>query len=237
MNTSQNAPIRVGRISPAEHAEGRWRIIDIAADFALEDLWALPASGSLADFPRVLEMMHDLDIATDGSLPTRVLWQVRDLLGKWFGLGRITEGPEPATLPIPGSTSTTLADRLPSDLVGTLDPRMVPGDAPFTALYRTDREYAAEMSNATVHSIMHLGWAHVGGGTYQAQMAVYVKPRGVLGRGYMALIKPFRYAFVYPDLMRVVERAWRRSGDRLEPQAAEPAEAQEPVAVPTATGS
>lgn len=236
MKTPSSAPVRVGRISPDEHAEGHWRIIDIAADFELEDLWALPAAGTLADFPRVLDMMRDIDIAGDGSLPTRLLWQLRDLLGKWFGLGRITEGPEPATLPIPGSTSTTLADRLPSDLVGTLDPRLVPGDAPFTALYRTDREYAAEMSNRTVHSIMHLGWADVGGGTYQAQMAVYVKPRGAFGRGYMALIKPFRYAFVYPDLMRVLERAWLRSGDRSKPLA-DDVEASGAAAVPTASGS
>ena len=29
-------------------------------------------------------------------------------------------------------------------------------------------------------------------------MAVYVRPRGLLGKGYMALIKPFRYLIVYP---------------------------------------
>jgi hypothetical protein len=41
-------------------------------------------------------------------------------------------------------------------------------------------------------------------------MAVYVKPRGPLGKGYMALIKPFRYWVVYPALMREIERAWNR---------------------------
>jgi hypothetical protein len=40
-------------------------------------------------------------------------------------------------------------------------------------------------------------------------MAVYVKPRGVLGKGYMLLIKPFRYLIVYPALMREFERAWK----------------------------
>jgi hypothetical protein len=45
-------------------------------------------------------------------------------------------------------------------------------------------------------------------GRYQGQMAVYVKPRGPLGKGYMALIKPFRYWIVYPALMRQIERAW-----------------------------
>ena len=39
-------------------------------------------------------------------------------------------------------------------------------------------------------------------------MAVYVKPRGLFGTGYMALIRPFRYRIVYPALMRQIERAW-----------------------------
>jgi Protein of unknown function (DUF2867) len=202
--------IRVGRIPRHEHAEGGWRIIDIAADFEVEDLWALPATGSLDDFARLLDVMGAVDIK-DGSLPTRLVWWVRDLLGKWCGLGRISAGPEAAALPIPSSSSTTLADRLPRDLEGTVDPGLVPPDAPFTALYQTDREYASEMSNRTAHAVMHLAWAHVGHDTYQAQMAVYVKPRGLFGRAYMAFIKPFRYALIYPELMRVIDQAWRRS--------------------------
>src|SRR6202012_6033668 len=47
-------------------------------------------------------------------------------------------------------------------------------------------------------------------GTYQAQMAVYVKPRGRLGRAYMAFIKPFRYWIVYPALERELGSAWSR---------------------------
>ena len=216
METASTPPIRVGRIPRSEHADGRWRIIDIAADFELEDLWALPATGSLGDFARVLDVMEAVDI-TDGSLPTRFVWWVRDLLGKWFGLGRISAGPKTTALPIPSSTSTTLADRLPRDLVGTVDPGRVPPDSPFTALYQTDREYASELTNRTVHSIMHLAWAHVGNDTYQAQMAVYVKARGVFGRAYMAFIKPFRYALVYPDLMRLIDRAWRRETESTSP--------------------
>ena len=56
--------------------------------------------------------------------------------------------------------------------------------------------------------MIHLGWVDQGEGRYQGQMAIYVKPRGLLGKGYMALIKPFRYLVVYPVLMRQIERAW-----------------------------
>src|SRR5271169_1345960 len=70
-------------------------------------------------------------------------------------------------------------------------------------------EFAAELSNQTVHAVMHLAWVDRGEGHYQGQMAVYVKPRGRLGRRYMTLIAPFRHWVVYPALMRQIERAWK----------------------------
>ena len=82
------------------------------------------------------------------------------------------------------------------------------GSLPFVPLYRTGVEFAAEVSNQTVHGVLHLAWVGQGGGRYQGQMAVYVKPRGPLGKAYMQLIKPFRYWVVYPALMRQVERTW-----------------------------
>jgi hypothetical protein len=81
---------------------------------------------------------------------------------------------------------------------------------PFVPLYRTDDEFAAELSNRTIHAVMHLAWAEQASGDYQGQMAVYVKPRGWLGSAQMAFIKPFRYLVVYPALMRYIERAWNR---------------------------
>jgi hypothetical protein len=47
----------------------------------------------------------------------------------------------------------------------------------------------------------------------RGQMAVLVKPNGLLGTGYMAAIRPFRHLIVYPAMMRQIERTWRaRSG-------------------------
>ena len=39
-------------------------------------------------------------------------------------------------------------------------------------------------------------------------MAVLVKPNGLLGRGYMAAIRPFRHLIVYPALIRQTGQAW-----------------------------
>jgi hypothetical protein len=203
------------RLPNAAHEPRPWRIREIAPDFTLEDVWALPAYGGAEDFQTLLELMVSFDGANADSLPTRVLWRVRDRLGSWFGLGRISapidRGRDDAAgkLPIPGTDETSLIDRLPDDLRNTAaDPNFA--WTPLVSLYRTDVEFAAELSNRTVHSVMHLAWVDQGQGRYQGQMAVYVKPRGPLGKGYMALIKPFRYWVVYPALMRQIERAWNR---------------------------
>lgn len=201
------------RIPNAVHEAHPWRIHEIAPDFTVEDVWALPAHGDAGDFQTLLEVMVSLDFPSSTSLPTRVLWSIRDLLGRWFGLGRISDpvdGTADAAgqLPIPGTNETSLADRLPDDLRDTADPDF--GSTPFVPLYRTEDEYAAELSNRTVHAVLHLAWVDQGDGHYQGQMAVYVKPRGLFGMGYMAFIKPFRYLVVYPALMRHIERAWTR---------------------------
>ena len=201
------------RLSNSEHESRPWRIRAIAADFTLEDVWALPAHGGAEDFQTLLELMVSSNPANAQSLPTRVLWRVRDRLGSWLGLGRISapidsaRDDAPGKLQIPGESETSLAGRLPDDLRNTAADLHF-DFLPFTPLYRTDVEFAAEISNRTVHGVMHLAWVEQGEGRYQGQMAVYVKPRGRLGKGYMALIAPFRYWVVYPALMRQTERTW-----------------------------
>jgi hypothetical protein len=79
---------------------------------------------------------------------------------------------------------------------------------PFTALYLIDDECAAEIVNRTVHGVLHIGWVTDQTGGYHGQMAVLVKPNGLLGTGYLAAIKPLRHLLVYPTLMRQIGREW-----------------------------
>jgi hypothetical protein len=206
------------RVPVSTHGSRPWRIHEIAPDFTVEDVWDLPVHGDAGEFQSLLDVMRSLDPAQSGSAPTRVLWRLRDCLGRAFGLGRISETDGSSDtdrddsddasghLPIPGTTETSLIGRLPEDLRNTAPPTA--DSAPFVPLYRTDDEYAAELSNRTVHAVMHLAWVDRGDGSYQGQMTVYVKPRGRFGKGYMAFIKPFRYWVVYPELMRLIERSW-----------------------------
>ena len=204
------------RLPDAVHESGPWRIREIARDIPLEDVWALPAYGDAEDFQTLLELLLASDPSAAESGPARSLWRLRDQLGSRLDLGRIaapSDGGAKAGLTIPGTNETSLADRLPDELRGTAADLHF-ASLPFEPLYRTETEFAAEVSNRTVYGVMHLGWAELGAGRYQAQMAVYVKPRGLFGRAYMAAIKPFRYAIVYPALMRQIERTWNARGPR-----------------------
>jgi hypothetical protein len=80
---------------------------------------------------------------------------------------------------------------------------------PFRPLYLLDDEFAAEIANKTVHGVLHLAWVADGSGGHRGQMAVLVKPNGLLGNAYLAAIRPFRYLIVYPPMLRQIEREWR----------------------------
>jgi hypothetical protein len=196
------------RLPNSEHESHRWRLDEIAPDFRLEDVWALPAEGGAADFPTLLEVMSSLKPAGGKSVATRLLFGIRFRLGGWLGWDDAA-----ARLPIPGGGETTLRARLPADLRGSANDVGL-GSSRFTPLYRTDDEWAAEISNRTVHAVMHLAWIDKGEGRYQGQMGVYVKPRGRLGAAYMAAIAPFRHVIVYPALMRGIEHAWNARAAR-----------------------
>jgi hypothetical protein len=193
------------RVPNAVHASRPWRIGEIAPDFRLEDAWALPGYGGAGDFPALLEVMTSRELASGASPATRLLFGVRWLLGRWFGWD------DAAQRPIPGEASeTSLTGRLPADLRGTAAGLAI--GSRFSPLYRTDTEFAAEISNQTVHGVLHLGWVDRGQGRYQGEMGVYVKPRGRLGQQYMAFITPFRHWIVYPALLRQIERDWQARG-------------------------
>lgn len=172
---------------------------EIAADFRLEDAWALPVHGEREEFNELVELFRGLDPSA-GSGPSRWLFALRERLGRWFSWD---EG-EP--LPIPGCTETSLRDRLPADLS---PPELVDGQM-FSPVFATPTEWVAELSNATVHAAVQLGWVPDGEGRWRGRLGVYTKPRGWLGRLYMLAIAPFRHLIVYPAMLRQFGRAWQR---------------------------
>jgi hypothetical protein len=188
------------RLPASDHTSRPWRIHEIARDFRVEDVWELPTPGGPADFPRLVAVFTSLNPVRSSSRTVRALFAVRLKVGELLNWDR----------PIAGSDSTgrTLRDRLPNDLRdGPSGPRSEA--LPFTPLYLTENEWAVEILSRTVDGVLHLGWVPDGTGGYRGQMAVLVKPNGLLGTVYMAAITPFRYLTVYPQLMRDIKHEWR----------------------------
>jgi len=190
------------RLPSTAHTSRPWRIHELTGDFRLEDVWALPTPGGPDDFPRLVQWLASRDDPSraSASRAVRALWLIRWKAGQLLGW----DSPDAGL----GSRVPTLRDRLPADLRGA-----PPGPGfralPFTPLYLLGDEWAAEIANRTVHGVMHLGWVSDGTGGYRGQMAVLVKPNGLLGTGYLAAIRPFRRLIVYPQAVRDTGRAWR----------------------------
>jgi hypothetical protein len=188
------------RLPNTEHTSRPWRIHELTRDFALEDVWALPTPGGPHDFHRLVEGMAAGDPSEAASPAVRALFAIRWKLGELLGW----DAPEDGL----GARVPTLRDRLPADLRdGPAGPDF---DAlPFDPLYLLDDEWAGEIANRTMHGVMHLGWVPDGQGGYRGQMAVLVKPNGLLGHAYMAAIRPFRHVLVYPPMLRQIGREWQ----------------------------
>jgi uncharacterized protein DUF2867 len=188
------------RLPSRAHTARPWRVHEIAPDFRLEDVWALPTPGGPDDFPELVRQFASGDPAKRLPGIARILWAVRFQIGALLGWDDSKTGV--------GSRVPSLRDRLPADL------RDAPSgpvfdSLPFASLYLLADEFAAEMANRTVHGVLHLGWVPDERGGYHGQMAVLVKPNGVLGSAYMAAIKPFRHLVVYPAATRQIERVWQ----------------------------
>ncbi len=185
------------------HFSQPWRIHELTRDFRLEDVWALPTPGGPHDFPRLIQMVASFDEARQRFSVVGLLFAIREALGQVFKWDEDADDP----------TRPSLRQRLPADLRDS--PSTVIPAMGFTPLYQTHDEWAAELINRTVHGVIHLGWVADDTGGYRGQMAILVKPNGLLGRAYMAAITPFRYLIVYPRMLTGVGRKWLSyTGDR-----------------------
>lgn len=184
------------KLPNSDHFSRSWRIHELTRDFRLEDVWALPTPGGPDDFPRLIEMVASFDETRKRFSLVGSLFAIREALGQVFGWDERADDP----------ARPSLRERLPADLRAS--PSTVTPAMGFTPLYQSADEWAAELINQTVHGVIHLGWVPDDGGGYRGQMAILVKPNGVLGRAYMAAITPFRHLIVYPQMLKGVGRKW-----------------------------
>lgn len=198
------------KLPKTAHTSRPWRIHELTRDFQVEDVWALPTPGGPGELPRLVAQTVGGDFPQGAPLAVRFVWAARWKIGAVLGLDRPKTGI--------GSRVPSLGDRMPEDLRAAPTGPQTAG-FPFTSLYLLKDEWAAEMANKTVHTVMHMSWVQDGNGDggYRGQMAVLVMSNGWFGAAYMAAIKPFRYVIVYPALMRAIEREWRKGAEGQPP--------------------
>ena len=200
----------MNRLPNDAHTSRPWRIHELTGGFRLEDVWPLPGDGGPDDLARNVELLSSLDVSAISSPVVRALFAIRLRIGELLGWDRPEAGVD-ARVP-------TLRDRLPPDLRSSPSGPDAAG-LPFRSLYLLDDEWAAETANRTVHGVVHIGRCPDAPAGARMQLAIYVKPNGLLGEAYMAAIKPFRYLLVYPALLRQFDRIWR-DGARSSPAVA-----------------
>src|SRR5438105_8521013 len=129
------------RLPNSAHTSRPWRIHELTRDFRLEDVWPTPGGSGRDDFSRLMQLIASLDPSRSSSVAVRTLFAIRSKLGEALGWDNPKTGI--------GARVSTLRDRLPADLRdGPSGPKF---DAvPFTTLYLTEDEWAAEAANQTV---------------------------------------------------------------------------------------
>jgi hypothetical protein len=210
--------MRTMRIDKGQHLATPWRVHKLAGDFHLLDVWQYPIEvdrrlGEDTYSYRDLVESPEEGI-TDFNVFARALVWLREGLSRLFDLDDHLN-----TLPIPGCKETSLRDRLTPEqraeqvwsTPDAIERKPKVALLPWRTVYEYDDESLLEVSNDTVHALMHVGWIPRDGSILVPRLAIYAKPRGIRGRFYMALIQPFRRWIVYPAIMRHVRRRWEMS--------------------------
>lgn len=181
-----------------------WTIHRVAAGFERIDCWPIDVPLGIAPgdrFTDFVRMVIDNGDTTDGRIANG-LFRARDAIGRLLRWDAHN-----FTRPIPGAPDHRVAERL-TEAERASDRKAELGAArpPFASevVYLFDDEVLVEVSNDTVHALLHMG-ALDG----RVVLSVYVRTRGGASRAYMALIKPFRHQFVYPAWLGRLERMWR----------------------------
>jgi hypothetical protein len=154
------------------HTSRPWRIHELTRDFRLEDVWALPTPGGADDFRRLVHLIASGDPSRGSTRSVRMLWAIRWKVGELLGWDS----------PDAGSAASRLRDRLPADLRAA-PPGPDFAALPFISLYLLDDEWAAEIANRTMRGVLHVRWVPDRTRGYHGQLAVYVRPNGLLGSG------------------------------------------------------
>jgi len=184
---------RYAPISPDEFRSHDLRVHSFLSDVPLHDVWVMRLRGGAA--PTAEDIRAILSEDTFGQANPIVLGLValRMALGNLLGWDDDRcEDPQSSYV-----HRLTDADRQRSQRP----------PEPNGFLYAFEDEALAEIYNCTVHAFLAWAWTP-GADAHRLYWAIYVKPVGDVTPKYMALIDPFRRLFIYPSIIRRIERRW-----------------------------
>ncbi|MGH9885367.1 MAG: DUF2867 domain-containing protein [bacterium] len=189
------------RSTASAHRAHAWRVHTLAPDFELVDVWKFDVQ---TDSGHGFDAFLDVFWEVMGTLKEHPLSRLRMAVGSVLGWDE-----KPDTHTIPGCNERAVVERLDAadrarNRVSASGPSSPPGLA-VRPVYRFADEALYEISNETVHALLHLGCPKGGA----PELAVYIKSRGLFTRLYMAAIWPARHAIIYPAMTSRVERRWR----------------------------
>jgi hypothetical protein len=196
------------KLDPDEHVAQPLRVHSLLSDYDLEDVWHVPVTLTST---QNLQLFMDQFAKTNSELVKKgipgLLFRIRLFLGRMF---KWDEKLLQSQL-IPG----TIRFRYAKEENLKYEDLPDPGCGSFIPVYQMENEFLSEIQNSTVYAALHLSRVPAGTDTWTIHMAVYVKPKGLFGRIYMALITPFRLWIVYPSLMSAARKNWEGYVERV----------------------
>ncbi len=187
----------------------KWLVDDIVSDFEMLDEWNVPLitqkEYSLEEVLTIVFAKHKNYRIM--NVVSKFLFWLRGLLGGIFRWDRDVN-----SLPIPGCTEKSVKDRLQQQDLFSEEPNNNPYEdnelTEFQTIYSLRFERLLELSNNTVHALLHYSLLRQDDHTLNLCLSIFVKTRGRLGDLYMKLITPFRHFIVYPAMMGNIEKTW-----------------------------
>ncbi len=199
-------------INKETHLARSWKVNEIANDFILWDVWEIPIVANNSRTEN-FQSFYGIAFETFKKMQTKttlvgILFTLRFWISKIFPLDRNIN-----TLQIQCCNETTVKIRLSSqDLEKSKAGKAIRVnniDLEFRPVYLFEDESMHELSNDTVHGLIHVGWIKKNDNYYTATLAIYVIPRGIYGKIYLKLIEPFRRHIVYPVIMKAIKEQWQ----------------------------
>ena len=196
-NTSQNTM----KVDNELHRDRPLYVHAFIPDFTLDTVWRVPVE---LKSHHTLQQFLDRFSKAGEELETTGLAGLLFKTRRWIGrVLRWDEKPVQDRL-VRGSLRERYARREGLDLQDLPSP----GEGYFVPVYQLQNEFLSEIENKTVHAALHFSRVAREDGTWEIYLAIYAKPKGIVGRLYLAIVRPFRHWIVYPSMMSAVKKDW-----------------------------